>query len=249
MTGKKKLVEDDMEADESLLGPFREKLKALPPVDYDAEEITALAGSDADMARFLIARNNNLEKAFAMAKGTLAWRSRFHPAALTVQDFATAHGQDVWRFAGTTKNGWNVLHVTAAHWKSFSYGVDEYVKMVSYHVERSTTKNFIIFDMYRMAYFIDMRKLRALAYILADYYPERLGCAVFVNCDWIFDKFFNIAIRWVDQRTANKCIDFRDNGAEFLLQHIDADQVTTKYGGTRQEPWPLEPLETATDDK
>jgi hypothetical protein len=233
--------EDELKADETLLAPLRAKLEALDLEDKCGDEIQKLIRSEEDMGRFLVARHNNLHQALIMAKATVRWRATIQPSSLTIaNDFPNAYAQGVWRFAGTTKKGWTVLHVTACHWNSFAYSVDEYIKMVAYHVERTSTKNFLIFDMKNMGYLVDMRKLRQLAHILSDYYPERLGCACFVNCDWVFDKFFHIAIRWVDPRTQTKCIDFRDNGAEFLLQHIDSDQLTTELGGSRQEPWPLE---------
>lgn len=239
--------DDELKADETLLPPFREKVEAISK-DYSADVL-----SDDDIRRFLVARDNHLKKATAMAQAVLEWRSKFQPQSITPKDFETAHSQGVWRFAGTTKDGCGILHVTAKNWSSFAYSVEEYIQLVAFHVEQalvrnSTTNNggnqlFIIFDMAQMGYLTDMRKLRQLARILNDYYPERLGHAVFVNCDWVFDKLFHIAIRWVDKRTQSKCIDFRHNGADYLLQYVEADQLTKDLGGTREEEWPLEPLE------
>lgn len=242
---------DDLKADEALLAPFREKLETLKSdvKKYDVAEVEALAASHDDMGRFLIARNNDLDKAFSMAQAALQWRSKFKPKDITVKDFPTAHAQGVWRLAGRTKDGCGIIHITAANWSSFAYSVDEYVKMVAFHIEQSLAQNpegsktFLILDMRNMGYFTDMRKLRSLARILSDYYPERLSMSVFVNCDWVFDKLCHICVRWVDKRTAEKTIDFRDNASELLLQHIDAHQLTKDLGGTREEEWPMQPVE------
>ena len=248
---------DDLKADPKLLDPFRERLNALLHQEtnpkeyqkYDATEVNTLADSDDDMGRFLVARHNDLDKAVAMASAALQWRSKFKPSQLTPADFPTGHSQAVWRFAGTTKNGWGILHITAKNWSSWAYSVDEYIKMVAYHMEQNLArngnqKNFLILDMTSMGYLTDMRKLRQLAKVLNDYYPERLGAGIFVNCDWVFDKLFNICIKWVDKRTQEKLIDFRSNGAEFLREHVDADQLTKDLGGTREEQWPMEEVPT-----
>ena len=248
---------DDIKADPALFEPFRQRLKSLIDPDanpkeyqkYDTTEVTHFMESEDDMGRFLIARNNDLYKAVAMSSEALKWRSKFQPSQSTPSDFPTAHSQGVWRFAGRAHNGWGILHVTAKHWSSFAYSVDEYIKMVAYHMEQSlrrngNQKNFLIFDMTSMGYLVDMRKLRQLAKVLNDYYPERLGAAVFVNCDWVFDKLFHICIKWVDKRTQEKVVDYRTNGADFLKQHIDEDQLTQNLGGIREEEWPMEKLST-----
>lgn len=242
---------DDLKVDETLLPLFRKKLEALKADDtnFDLAEVEALASSDEDLGRFLIARNNNLGKAYAMARATLRWRSNYKPREIVVKDFPTAQAQGVYRLAGTTKDGCSILHVTAANWSSFAYSVDEYVKFLSFHIELSLAQNpqkgkiFFIVDQKKMRYLSDMRKLRFLTRAFSVYYPERLSKIVFVNCNWVFDKLFDFCVRWVDKRTRDRCVDFRDNAAEFLLQHIDADQLTKDLGGTREEEWPVEPIE------
>ena len=220
---------------------------------YDNTEIDNMIKDDNNLRRLLIARCNNLEKSLTMAKGIIQWRTKIQPHKLTVQDFPIAHAQGVYRFAGYAKNGWGIIKVIARNWSSYAYSVDEYCKMVAYYMEHNlarcrnnangdTAKNFLIFDMKHMSYMSDFRKLRVLAKLTNDYYPERLGIAVIVNCDYVFDMIFNIMVRWVDKRTSNKAIDFRTNGSEFLREHVDLDQLTTDLGGTRDEEWPLEDL-------
>jgi len=243
-------VVHDVKADETLLPLFRKKLEVLKcDKKSNLAELEALASSDEDLSRFLIARNNDLGKAYAMARGTIRYRSKFKPREIVVKDFPKAQAQGLYRLAGTTKDGCGILHATVANWDSFAYSVDEFVKFLTFHVELSLARNpqggkiFFIFDVKKMGYVSDMRKLRFLARAFSVYYPERLSKAVFVNCDWAFDKLFNLCIRYLDKRTREKCVDFRDNAAEFLLQHIDADQLTEDLGGTREEEWPVEPIE------
>ena len=256
---------DVVVADESLLDELRTKILALKIVGTDdkndSEDINyevdhMLSGDDDDdnsttnsnLRRLLIARQNDIKKAYEMGKSIIMWRAKMKPHLLSIKDFPTAHAQGVWRFAGYAKNGWGIIKIIAKNWSSFSYSVDEYCKMVAYYMEHNINrcknstekKNFLIFDMKHMSYLSDIRKLRVLAKLTNDYYPERLGIAVIVNCDWVFDKLFNIMIKWVDVRTSKKAIDFRTNGSEFLLQHVDQDQFTVDLGGTRDAEWPLE---------
>jgi len=128
--------------------------------------------------------------------------------------------------------------------------------MVAYHLEASQSRNpggksFVILDMKRMGYFSDMPKIRGLARIFNDYYPERLGRAVFIHCDWVFDKLFRFGIQWVDKRTKEKCIDFRDNGAECLLQFIDADAADNRSGWHqgRRMPSGTNPIDSRTTQR
>lgn len=261
----------DFEANESFMVHLREGLEALVEEStedekkkqmYDPQEIKAMISNEDTLKRYLISRSNNWNKALAMLKNTIQWRTQHKPATLTPKDFPIAHPQGVWRMSGYAKDGSPILLVKAANWRSFDYGVEEYISMVSFHVEQALTRAYqrqkeqkgsqdnlkdevqliLIFDMRNMSYMSDIRKLRALVQIVTSHYPERLRKAVCVNCDWIFDKLFHMMVQWVDQRTANKCVDFRDNGAEHLLEHIDADQLFVGYGGSREEEWPLEPV-------
>lgn len=257
--------DDVVVADESLLDELRAKILALrregtDDTTKDDEDINyevdyMLSGDDNDddgksnLCRLLLARSNNVEKAYEMGKSIIIWRSKMKPHQLSIQDFPTAHSQGVWRFAGYAKNGWGIIKIIAKNWSSFSYSVEEYCKMVTYYMEQNIRrcknsapekKNFLIFDMKHMNYFSDIRKLRVLTKLTNDYYPERLGVAVIVNCDYVFDKLFHLMIKWVDTRTSKKAIDFRTNGSEYLLQHVDSDQLTIDLGGTRETEWPLE---------
>jgi hypothetical protein len=176
-------VVDDLKADDSLLEPFRERLLKL--VDEIGEkEVRRLCDDDYALRRLLLARLNNLDKAYCMAVDILRWRTQIKPSELTISDFATANSQACWMFAGYAKNNWPVILIRANRWDPTKYTVDEYVKMVAFFLDRNEkrmnpadpeAKNYIVFDMKGMSYLkSDLRKLRQFVKQTADSFPERL---------------------------------------------------------------------------
>eukprot|EP00527_Entomoneis_sp_CCMP2396_P004287 CAMPEP_0198140684 /NCGR_PEP_ID=MMETSP1443-20131203/3813_1 /TAXON_ID=186043 /ORGANISM="Entomoneis sp., Strain CCMP2396" /LENGTH=312 /DNA_ID=CAMNT_0043803197 /DNA_START=126 /DNA_END=1064 /DNA_ORIENTATION=+ len=250
-----------LKADDSLLEPLKEKLRNLKKenanVNINKEEVDKLVEDDHALRRLLVARTNKVEKAYKMAVETLRWRSELRPAKLRFADFPIAGSQGVWRFAGFAKNGWPVILVKAKLWDPFKYSIAEYVNMVAFFLEAnekrmgscsSTTnnnssnpdfRNYLIFDMNGMSYLkSDMLKLRQLAKLLADHYPERLGYALVVNADWVFWAMWKLLAPLVDNRTRAKAFIFRADYKDFLEKHIGLENVGEALGGTRADEWP-----------
>ena len=95
--------------DEDLIAPLKEKLLLLQSEErLDEDEITSFIHDEHNLRRFLVARDNDLDKSYEMAAAAIKWRSEIKPANLTVADFVTANSQGVWRFAGYAKNGWPI---------------------------------------------------------------------------------------------------------------------------------------------
>jgi len=122
----------------------------------DEAERRALCEDVDGLKRYLVARQNKLDKSLTMAKNTCSWRAKIKPAELTVTDFPTANEQGTWRFAGYAKNGWTIILVRARLWDTHKYSVDEYERMVAFFLENNVRrmdaanpngKNFLIFDM------------------------------------------------------------------------------------------------------
>jgi hypothetical protein len=240
-------VEDGLKADESLVAPLIERLLQVEDKD-DEEERRALCEDQDGLKRFLVARQNHFDKALTMAANTTQWRAKVKPQCLTVADFPIANAQGTWRFAGYAKNGWPIILVRARLWDPAKYSLDEYVKMVAFYLdtnvkrmnpEDNASKNFLIFDMQGLSYLkTDMSKLRQLAKLTSEYYPERLGFAVVLHADWVFQATWKIMRGWVDARTAAKARVFSTDFFPFLQEHIGAENLSEDLGGTRTD-WPL----------
>ena len=85
----------------------------------------------------------------------------------------------------------------------------------------------------------DLGKLRRLANLTANYYPERLGLAVVLHADWVFQATWKIVRTWVDARTAAKARIFGTDFAEFLEEHIGEANLSADLGGSMEADWPL----------
>lgn len=234
-------------ADAALIPELRGKLSNLEGDDrVDPAELKALLDNEYTLSRFLIARENKVEKAFRMARDYVVWRSQFRPSQITVADFATANSQGVYRFAGFAKNGWPILWVHSKNWNPWAYSIEEYTKMVAFFLEslekhcKPDFKVYIVIDMLGMSYLAnDILKVRQLAKLTADYFPERLGYGVVLHADVLFYSIWTIISPLLDRRTRAKARIFRSGFLGFLEEHIGLDHVPEDVGGTRQAPWPL----------
>jgi hypothetical protein len=238
---------EEGQADESLIAQMIEQLLQAEDKGDEVERL-ALSRDEDGLKRFLVARQNRLDKALVMATNTTAWRAKIKPQCLTVADFSIANN-GTWTFAGYAKNGWPVILVRACLWDPAKYSLDEYVKMVAFHLETNVkrmnpedkaSKNFIIFDMKGMNYLkSDMGKLRQLAKLTSEFYPERLGFAVVIHADWLFQGLWKVIRGWVDARTAAKARVFGSDFLPFLQEHIGEENLTEDLGGTRATDWPV----------
>jgi len=250
---------DDTEltADESLIEPLREKLLD----EFGTQLVDKKEVGDDDLKRYLLARQNNIDKTYEMAKDAIQWRLEKKPEAIRVSDFSTANEQGVHRFAGYAKNGWPIILITGRLWDPSEYSMEEYVNMIAFLMETnikrmdpsipdSNKKHFVLMDVKGMSYLkSDLKKIRQFVKIVADYYPERLGLSVVVNADAVTDYLWKFCKMFMDQRTINKVQIFRADGyLDFLDEHIGLENVTTDLGGKRTEEWPLLSDEDTQDD-
>ena len=240
-------------ANSNLIAPLHERLLQLKNTEEDGhcneEEIHCFCNDKDNLCRFLVARNNDLDKSYDMAAAALKWRSEVKPSTLTVADFPTANAQGVWRFAGHAKNGWPIILSRAALWDSYAYSVEEYIKFVACFMETNTKRmdpsnphgqrHFIIFDMKGMKYRCDMQKQRQLIKIANDYYPERLGIALVINANALFWGLWKLISPWMDKATSEKVMVFQKDYLPFLEEHVGLQHIPKDLGGTKEGDWPL----------
>ena len=237
-------------ANSNIVAPLCKKLLQLKHVDgYDEEEVHCFCHNRDNLCRFLVARDNDLDKSYVMAAAALKWRSEIKPSTLTVTDFPTANAQGTWRFAGHAKNGWPIILVRAGLWDSYAYTTEEYVKYIAYFMETNAKRmdpsnpngqrHFIIFDMKGMKYRCDMQKQRQLIKLANDYYPERLGIALVINANALFWGLWKLISPWMDKATSEKVRVFQKDYLPFLEEHVGLGLIPKDLGGTKEGDWPL----------
>ncbi|CAF1088393.1 unnamed protein product [Didymodactylos carnosus] len=104
-------------------------------------------------------------------------------------------------------------------------------KLVSKYVETIST----IMDFKGMD--LSARKvihlIKHFLHIDNNYYPERMGKMFVLNTPRIFPIMYNLVRPWLDLVTSSKISILKNEGYETtLLEHIDADQLPSEYGGT-----------------
>ena len=246
----KMLTVKSRHVEEELIAPLKEKLVLLQSEEgYDEDEVPSFCNDEHNLRRFLVARDNDLDKSYEMAAAAIKWRSEIKPATLTVADFVTANSQGVWRFAGYAKNGWPVLLVRTSLFAPGCYSTEEYVRYIAYMMETNIKRmdptnpngqrHFIIFDMHEMNYNTDYAKLRELIRIANDYHPERLGIALVVNVSTLFWGLWKIMSPWMDTYTSEKVKVFTTDYGDFLEENVGLENVHTDLGGKKEEDWPI----------
>ena len=205
----------------------------------------AHSNDEDNLRRFLVARDNDLDKSYDMAAAAIKWRSEIKPSTLTVADFSTANSQGMWRFAGYAKNGWLVR---TSLFLPGSYSTEEYVRYIAYMMETNIKRmdptnpngqrHFIVFDMLGMNYNTDFAKLRELIRIANDYHPERLGIALVVNASTLFWGLWKIMSPWMDLYTSEKVEVLTSDCKDFLEEHVGLEQIYKDIGGKKEEDWP-----------
>jgi hypothetical protein len=248
------MTTDDLKPDDSLLEPLKESLsKKIEEEDWKEEEVLSLAKDDNFLRRCLLARLNDEKKATAMAVQCLKFREKVKPSKLTVADFKTANDQQVYSFAGHTKNGWPIIHCKAKNWNPWAYGVEEYVKELAFLFEQAERgmdpsdpfgRFFVVMDMKGMSKLnSDLGKLRQLVKVTCEMYPERLGFGITCNADFLTWFLWKFIAPLMDQRSRERIKMFMSDYHEFLEEQVGMENVGPALGGGRKEEWP--PIEEA----
>jgi hypothetical protein len=222
------------------------------------EEERQLAESDRALLRFLRARKFHVEKAKKMAFNNLEWRAKWKPLQVGPADMPNALPSGAWRYAGYGKNGMPIILIKASLWRpSLYYGVDEYVKMVSWFLEHNfqrmntdetnIEKSMILFDLSGFSLFNnDMRCVIQLIDINQNQYPERLGLAFVFNAPWVFQGVWKIIRPLLDPVTAAKVHMLGGDYKDTLLEYIDEEVLSTDIGGSHAE-YPIPTAEEEAD--
>mmetsp|Transcript_45033 Transcript_45033/g.82310 ORF Transcript_45033/g.82310 Transcript_45033/m.82310 type:complete len:344 (-) Transcript_45033:118-1149(-) len=231
------------------------------PIDWDIDGTPELESelksvSVGDKIRFLNARPGPVQVAVDLALKVCKWRAAVQPRSVTASMMPNCMEQKVWRLGGWMKCGYPIALCNSGLWQpSKYYAVDEYIRYIGYVNEVLTVRMgegvsrwVVVFDMSmfnpEMVRPVAMRCISNLAAITQEVHCERLAAAFFCFYNKVFYYSWKLIRPLVDKRTVRKVHWMQPKGAttieesQDLKKWIDASQLETQFGGTKEDLWP-----------
>jgi len=201
----------------------------------------------ADLLRFLRAREFNLDKAFTMFTNTLKWRESYKPGEIdqAVFDKEKAKGYSVIT-PFVTKQGWRVAVTFLAFYDPNNRDIKEVERFMVSRVENLTREmepgkdKGILMVMERLGASwknVDRSYFKQVLPLIANHYPEVLGCGLVMRTNWLTQLIFNFGKHFVEKRTSDKIRMIGSDPTkirEVLLEYFDADELWEFWGGKKQ---------------
>eukprot|EP01111_Echinosteliopsis_oligospora_P007416 TRINITY_DN2239_c0_g1_i1.p1 TRINITY_DN2239_c0_g1~~TRINITY_DN2239_c0_g1_i1.p1 ORF type:complete len:326 (-),score=81.68 TRINITY_DN2239_c0_g1_i1:32-934(-) len=206
--------------------------------------------------RFLVARQFNVDKAVEMYNGYRQWREQNNVDSVLQEGFKIP--KDMWlhSFHGRDKLGRPIFiektgQIDVKHMKSKGYTIDDLVRAhinqqeymallaaeASKHDGKDIEQTLFICDLQGGGVFRHLNGqaqefFSALAKLAQNYYPERLGKMIVVNCPRGFPMAWAFIKPFLDVKTQNK-ISVANSSASFktLSEFIDPDYIPKIWGG------------------
>ncbi|KJE90365.1 hypothetical protein CAOG_01687 [Capsaspora owczarzaki ATCC 30864] len=197
------------------------------------------------LARYLRARDWDVEKAHQLMLGTLTWREEFkvHEISpedpLIVEEGLTGktyrHGRD--------RAGRPIIYMKPRFQNTKNYA--EQVRYTVHHLEQAMRSMNLHEGVEQMTLLIDfqgysvmnappMSQTKEVMSILLNCYPERLGLALMVDAPFLFNMAYKVVYPFLPTETRKK-IHFisgnQQSKATSLSQHIDLETLEHDYGG------------------
>ncbi|KAG6468360.1 hypothetical protein ZIOFF_073036 [Zingiber officinale] len=203
-----------------------------------------LYASDVSIARYLTARNWNVQKATKMLKETLKWRLEYEPEKIHWDEIASeAETGKIYRTSFSDKLGRSILVMRPRCENSKS--IKGKIRYLVYCMENAILN--LPSDQEQMVWLIDfkgfdlsnisIRTTKATADVLQNHYPERLGLAILYNPPKFFEPFWNIAKHLLEPKTYRK-VKFvypnDDNSKMIMEEFFNMDELDCAFGGNSQ---------------
>lgn len=242
--------EDKIEPDEVLVKPLQERLLEVMQQENLVEEEVRPACDDLGFVRrCLMAGRNDKAKAFNIGASSLRWRSKYRPSTITLKDFPTALSQEIYTVGCHTKDGSPALFVISKKWNPWKYDTDEYLRMMAFVMEtceramdrsKPFLKVYLIHDFKNMSPLNgDLRKIRQLAKICSEYYPNRV-VGVALNADFFTMAMWRFLSPLLDKGTRDRVSIFRPGTFdEYLEELVGMEKIPPSLGGKMPEEYPL----------
>eukprot|EP01132_Coremiostelium_polycephalum_P009069 gene9069-11107_t len=228
----KNLNDDEME----LFKTFKHKLKDLNLDDREREWI-----DDTLILRYLRAREYQLDAAFDLFKGTLAWRKSYKPHEITAESLSHEASTGKQYVLGKSL-GRSVIYMRPVRENTKNY--DKQIQLLVYNIERAISYMdqhkgheqivlVIDFNNYSIFNAPPMSVSKQTLDILSHHYPERLGNAFLIDTPFIFNVFWKAIHPFINKCTAKKIIfvNGEKQKKKILPQYFSMDELEEDVGG------------------
>jgi len=218
-----------------------------------SEEPGAEWAGEAVCVRYLMARNNRLDKATAMLKESLRWRDSFGVSKLGEKHAVIRRESETGKVRvsdSVDRAGRPVLVMTPRAENTSDH--DGQILNLVYHLERATSGKpvdgaadgklvtIIDFKGWTLRNAAPMKTSRATLSILQNHYPERLHRILLLNVPALFTVFWNAIRPFIDPVTREKIV-FVTGSAEqqqaALRECFDLAQLEEGLGGLVPLRW------------
>ena len=218
-----------------------------------SEEPGAEWADEAACVRYLMARNNHLDKATAMLKESLRWRHSFGVSKLGERHAIIRRESETGKLRvsdSVDRSGRTVLVMTPRAENTSDH--DGQLLNLVYHLERATggrpvdgvadgkVVTVMDFKGWSLRNAAPMKTSRATLSILQNHYPERLHRFLLLNVPTIFSVFWNAIRPFIDPVTRAKVV-FVTGSAEqqqaALHECFDLAQLEEGLGGLAPFRW------------
>ncbi|KAJ2864817.1 Non-classical phosphatidylinositol transfer protein (PITP) [Coemansia erecta] len=251
------------EAGEAATSPVSATLWGVPlqPTDADKQDDPRI---NVILAKFLKARNNNLDQAREMLTSTLKWRAEFGVDALLDETFPEEVFGSVGYMHGTDKEGRPVTYNFYGNLdnKTVFGDLERFLRWrVQLHERGMRAVDFVntsdmvqVHDYDGVGIFSYDKYARAASkatvQIMSDNYPETLATKVFANVPAWGETIFNIIGRWLSDETKRKFVVVgAANAYAALANRIDPENIPEKFkpaATSASAEKPAEPAVAAT---
>ncbi|XP_062005185.1 uncharacterized protein LOC133722321 isoform X1 [Rosa rugosa] len=229
-TIEKTLLPDEQQAkiDEvkKMIGPIVDKLPTLC--------------SEAEISRYLRARNWNTKKAGKMLKDSIKWRLEYKPEKIRWENVAhEAETGKIYKASYSDKYGRTVLIMRPGFQNTNA--VNEQILYLVYCMENAINSNpdheqmvwLINFQLWNTSS-ISLKVTRETAKVLQNHYPERLGLGILYNPPKIFESFWTMVKPFFEPKTFKKVkFVYSDNpqSLKTMAELFDIDKLDAAFGG------------------
>lgn len=224
---------------------------------YDSNEVNLVINDDDELARLLIARDNDVPKATKMALEMIRLRTKFDVMNLQPEEFPIALGQGNLRWGGYDKEGSPILVCRAALWKPWVYEngatasrqysnfIFYMLSMLTKSMNRRSDQFVLIFKMNsynaRMMGTTAMTCTKAMIDVVQKCFPERVKSAYLIEHPKLFSVAWKALRLLIAEKTRCK-VHFLDGSVDVygpkLLEIIDTQNLEADLGGTKDGFFP-----------
>ncbi|KAM3294398.1 hypothetical protein ACQJBY_037340 [Aegilops geniculata] len=226
---------DDAEQRQAKINELR---AALGPMSTRGEKYC----SEACLARYLEARNWNVDKSRKMLEESLKWRAASRPEDICWPDVSVeAETGKMYRATFTDKEGRTVVIMRPAKQNTSSH--EGQLRYLIYTLENAVLSLpqgldkmvwLIDFTGWTLANATPIKTARDSANILQNHYPERLSVAFLFNPPKVFEAFFKVIKVFLDPKSIQKVnFVYKDNeeSMKTMYKHIDPEVLPAEFGG------------------